>query len=111
MLVIGVPGRLVRPVNEKEIEYMRWLSRRYVELVRKYQANLERPQRQVKRTHVICVFWDAKYRIYSRSRNSTLGYTKTLSVAIFPALIVARTEDCRKRWIQPHNALSAITVG
>jgi hypothetical protein len=28
----------VRPVNEKEIEYMRWLSRRYVELVRKYQA-------------------------------------------------------------------------
>ena len=38
MLVMGVPGRIVRPVNEKEIEYMRWLSRRYVELVRKYQA-------------------------------------------------------------------------
>ena len=38
MLVMGVPGRIVRPVNEKEIEYLRWLSRRYVELVRKYQA-------------------------------------------------------------------------
>jgi carbonic anhydrase/acetyltransferase-like protein (isoleucine patch superfamily) len=38
MLVMGVPGRIVRPVNEKEIEYMRWLSRRYVDLVRKYQA-------------------------------------------------------------------------
>jgi carbonic anhydrase/acetyltransferase-like protein (isoleucine patch superfamily) len=38
MLVMGVPGRTVRPVNEKEIEYMRWLSRRYVELVRKYQS-------------------------------------------------------------------------
>jgi carbonic anhydrase/acetyltransferase-like protein (isoleucine patch superfamily) len=38
MLVVGVPGRIVRAVNEKEIEYLRWLSRRYVELVRKYQA-------------------------------------------------------------------------
>ena len=38
MLVMGVTGRIVRPVNEKEIEYLRWLSRRYVELVRKYQA-------------------------------------------------------------------------
>jgi carbonic anhydrase/acetyltransferase-like protein (isoleucine patch superfamily) len=38
MLVMGVPGRIVRPVNEKELEYLRWLSRRYVELVRKYQA-------------------------------------------------------------------------
>jgi carbonic anhydrase/acetyltransferase-like protein (isoleucine patch superfamily) len=38
MLVMGVPGRIIRPVNEKEIEYMRWLSRRYVELVQKYLA-------------------------------------------------------------------------
>ena len=37
-LVMGVPGRVVRPVNEKELEYLRWLSRRYVELVGKYQA-------------------------------------------------------------------------
>jgi carbonic anhydrase/acetyltransferase-like protein (isoleucine patch superfamily) len=38
MLVMGIRGRIVRPVNEKEIEYMRWLSQLYVELVRKYQA-------------------------------------------------------------------------
>jgi carbonic anhydrase/acetyltransferase-like protein (isoleucine patch superfamily) len=38
MLVMGVPGRIVRPINEKEDQYLRWLSRRYVELVRKYQA-------------------------------------------------------------------------
>jgi carbonic anhydrase/acetyltransferase-like protein (isoleucine patch superfamily) len=38
MLVMGVPGRIVRPVNDKEIEYMRWLSGRYVELVQRYQA-------------------------------------------------------------------------
>lgn len=38
MLVMGVPGRVIRPVNEKELEYLRWLSRRYVELVGKYQA-------------------------------------------------------------------------
>src|SRR5262245_23520967 len=25
MLVMGVPGKLIRPVNEQEIEYMRWL--------------------------------------------------------------------------------------
>jgi carbonic anhydrase/acetyltransferase-like protein (isoleucine patch superfamily) len=38
MLVMGVPGRIIRPVNEEEVEYLRWLSRRYVELVQKYQA-------------------------------------------------------------------------
>lgn len=38
MLVVGVPGKIVRPVNEEELEYMRWLSGRYVELVRRYQA-------------------------------------------------------------------------
>lgn len=37
MLVMGVPGRIARPVNDSELEYMRWLSRRYVELVQKYQ--------------------------------------------------------------------------
>jgi carbonic anhydrase/acetyltransferase-like protein (isoleucine patch superfamily) len=35
-LVVGVPAKIVRPVNEKEHEYLRWLSRRYVELVNKY---------------------------------------------------------------------------
>jgi carbonic anhydrase/acetyltransferase-like protein (isoleucine patch superfamily) len=37
-LVVGVPAKIVRPVNEKELEYLRWLSRRYVELVGKYMA-------------------------------------------------------------------------
>lgn len=35
-LVVGVPAKIVRPVNDKELEYLRWLSRRYVELVGKY---------------------------------------------------------------------------
>lgn len=38
MLVVGVPGRILRPVNDKELEYLHWLSKRYVELVQKYQA-------------------------------------------------------------------------
>lgn len=38
MLVTGVPAKIVRPVSEKEREYLRWLSCRYVELVNKYQA-------------------------------------------------------------------------
>lgn len=35
-LVVGVPGKIARPVSEKEHEYLRWLSRRYVELVGRY---------------------------------------------------------------------------
>lgn len=38
MLAMGVPAQIIRPVNAKEQEYLRWLSRRYVELVRKYAA-------------------------------------------------------------------------
>ncbi len=38
MLVLGVPAQIVRPVSDKEHEYLRWLSRRYVDLVNKYQA-------------------------------------------------------------------------
>ncbi len=37
-LVLGVPAQIARCVNDKELEYLRWLSRRYVELVGKYQA-------------------------------------------------------------------------
>ena len=37
-LVLGVPAQIARPVNEKELEYLRWLSRRYVELVKRYQS-------------------------------------------------------------------------
>jgi carbonic anhydrase/acetyltransferase-like protein (isoleucine patch superfamily) len=35
-LVVGVPAKVVRPVSDKEHEYLRWLSGRYVELVGKY---------------------------------------------------------------------------
>lgn len=38
MLVMGVPGRIVRPVNEQEIEYLRQVCSGYVELTRKYHA-------------------------------------------------------------------------
>ena len=38
MLVMGVPGRIVRPVSDAELEYLRWVSARYVELVRHYMA-------------------------------------------------------------------------
>jgi carbonic anhydrase/acetyltransferase-like protein (isoleucine patch superfamily) len=36
MVVMGVPGKIVRPVNEGELEYMRWLRGHYVELAEKY---------------------------------------------------------------------------
>lgn len=37
-LVMGVPARIIRPVSDKELEYIRWVSSRYVDLVHKYQA-------------------------------------------------------------------------
>jgi carbonic anhydrase/acetyltransferase-like protein (isoleucine patch superfamily) len=36
MVVMGVPGKIVRPTKPAEIEYMRWLSGHYVELAEKY---------------------------------------------------------------------------
>src|SRR4051812_44464009 len=36
MLVMGVPGKVVRPVGEKDLEYMRWLTEHYVELAQEY---------------------------------------------------------------------------
>lgn len=36
MVVMGVPGKIVRPVKPEELEYMRWLTTHYVELARKY---------------------------------------------------------------------------
>jgi len=36
MVVMGVPGKIVRPVREEELKYMRWLTEHYVELARKY---------------------------------------------------------------------------
>jgi len=36
MVVMGVPGKIVRPVKEDELKYMRWLVPHYVELAEKY---------------------------------------------------------------------------
>lgn len=36
MVVMGVPGKIVRPVKPDELQYMRWLTDHYVELARKY---------------------------------------------------------------------------
>jgi carbonic anhydrase/acetyltransferase-like protein (isoleucine patch superfamily) len=41
MVVMGVPGKIVRPVKEDELEYMRWLTRHYVELAEKHLADGE----------------------------------------------------------------------
>ncbi|MEO6435042.1 MAG: gamma carbonic anhydrase family protein [Tepidisphaeraceae bacterium] len=38
MVVMGVPGKIVRPVQEEELKYMRWLSGHYVELAERYVA-------------------------------------------------------------------------
>ena len=36
MAVIGVPGKIARPVRDEELKYMRWLTSHYVELAEKY---------------------------------------------------------------------------
>jgi len=36
MCVMGVPGKIVRAVTEKELEYMRWLAPHYLELAKGY---------------------------------------------------------------------------
>jgi carbonic anhydrase/acetyltransferase-like protein (isoleucine patch superfamily) len=38
MVVMGVPGKIVRPVRDEELKYMRWLTTHYVELAQKYAA-------------------------------------------------------------------------
>jgi len=38
MVVMGVPGKIVRPVKEEELKYIRWLSGHYVKLAEKYVA-------------------------------------------------------------------------
>ena len=37
-VVMGVPGKIVRPVSENELKYMRWLSGHYVEMAKQYVA-------------------------------------------------------------------------
>ena len=36
MMAMGVPAKIVRPVNEEEVKYMKWLVGHYVELAEKY---------------------------------------------------------------------------
>ena len=38
MVVMGVPGKIVRPVKDQELKYMRWLSGHYVKLAERYAA-------------------------------------------------------------------------
>jgi carbonic anhydrase/acetyltransferase-like protein (isoleucine patch superfamily) len=38
MVVMGVPGKIIRPVKQEELDYMRRLTGHYVELARKYAA-------------------------------------------------------------------------
>ena len=36
MLVVGVPGKVARPVKPEELQYMRWLTTHYIELAERY---------------------------------------------------------------------------
>lgn len=38
MVVMGVPGKIVRPAKPEELEYMRWLTTHYVEQARRHVA-------------------------------------------------------------------------
>jgi len=37
-LVVGVPAKIIRPLNDDDLEYIRWLTNHYVELAQKYIA-------------------------------------------------------------------------
>jgi len=38
-LVMDVPAKIVRPVTDEELSYMRWLTTRYIDLAQKYIAD------------------------------------------------------------------------
>lgn len=40
MLIMGVPGKVIRPVNEKERQYLQWLAPHYVQLA---QLHVDQP--------------------------------------------------------------------
>ena len=44
MLVIGVPGRVVRPISEKERDYLAWLGPHYVQLAQLHHENPDNPR-------------------------------------------------------------------
>jgi carbonic anhydrase/acetyltransferase-like protein (isoleucine patch superfamily) len=35
-LVVGVPGKVARPLNDEDFKYMRWLTGHYVRLAERY---------------------------------------------------------------------------
>ena len=35
-LVAGIPGKVIRPLNDEDLKYIRWLTNHYVELAQKY---------------------------------------------------------------------------
>lgn len=37
-VVMGVPGKVARPVRDSEVKYMRWLTSHYVELAQRYAS-------------------------------------------------------------------------
>ena len=41
MLVVGVPGKIARPVTDKDLAYMRWLTTHYVELAERYTVEAD----------------------------------------------------------------------
>jgi carbonic anhydrase/acetyltransferase-like protein (isoleucine patch superfamily) len=43
MLVVGVPGKIVRPVNAEELQYMQFLTEHYLELAQQYAAGKFEP--------------------------------------------------------------------
>jgi carbonic anhydrase/acetyltransferase-like protein (isoleucine patch superfamily) len=38
MVVMGVPGKIARPIKDEDLKYISWLSGHYVELAHKYAA-------------------------------------------------------------------------
>jgi carbonic anhydrase/acetyltransferase-like protein (isoleucine patch superfamily) len=38
MVVMGVPAKIIRPVKDEELKYMRWLTTRYIELAEQYAS-------------------------------------------------------------------------
>ncbi len=39
-LVAGVPAKVIRPIKDEDLAYMRWLTTHYVELAQKYLAGI-----------------------------------------------------------------------
>ena len=44
MLIVGVPGRIARPINEKERQYLDWLAPHYVKLALLHQQSPDDPR-------------------------------------------------------------------